>query len=150
MAYSAGISSQFNFQRQAPKRRIRRKKVKIMDLVGPRGGKGGGVTIKNILEKQLGKKKAQAIIKGKEVTKEVVTKSNPVAHTRQYKNAPPAVKKAIDVAWLSGVTHVFNETVGKKMGWQLKSPFGVPFGPTVPMKGRSGFHYRKRKRYGYK
>lgn len=125
MAYIHPFSAGY-FQKQR-RTRVRRKKIKIMDLIGPRG------PIKDIVGRtgKVSKKAEKAI-----------QKTNPAARTKFYKNSSKPVQKAIDAAWMWGLTQAFNKL---PLPVELRNLLPFDFGPTYP--ARKGRYWRDDRRY---
>lgn len=127
-----------------PKRRIRFKKKKhYMDIVGPVRGKGPKSNWDHAVQSKLGK---TSIKKGKALMESI----NPLRRTELYQKGSKAKRAAIDSAWMSTMTMLFNAIPGNPV--ELESPFGLPFGPTYPTwrgfgRQRSGVWRKRRRRY---
>lgn len=105
------------------------------DITGPKGGKGGG----SLGKSSLG---SSTIKKGKELMEQI----NPLRRTPLYQKSSKPKQMAMDAAWMSTVTMLFNAIPGNPIN--MESPFGLPFGPTYPVwKGFGKSRHWRRKRY---
>ena len=118
----------------------RKRKRPFMDLVGGGSGKGGSLS-KGKGSQGKSSLAHTTIKKGKELMNQI----NPLRRTEMYQKGSKAQKIAMDAAWGSVITSLFNNTPLNPIN--LKSPFGLPFGPTYPeWQGWPGGHFPKKKR----